>query len=182
MEIYAKAEKFVTDTLEKGDNQNDIVHAQRTVYWVKQLKPDADEALLVAAVAHDIERAIYGDWKKGSDDSVALRKHQDLSAAEIEKFLAEEGVDKIFIERVKNLVAHHEEGGDAEQNILCDADCLAFFEDKALRRVQKWRELGKTKDEMRHNLDFYFSRLTSTAAKAVAQKWYDLAVREIESN
>ena len=127
MEIYNKAERFVIDTLQKIDNQNDIIHAQRTVHWVKQLKPDADEALLVSAVAHDIERAIYGDWKKGSDDPEALRKHQDLSATEIEKFLRSENIKEEFIARVKHLVAHHEEGGDDDQNVLCDADCLSFF-------------------------------------------------------
>jgi len=180
MEIYDKAEKFVIDTLEKADNQKDIVHAKRVVYWVKQLKPEADEALLVAAVAHDIERAIYGDWKKGSDDPEVLRRHQDLSAREIEKFLQTEKVDQAFIERVKELVAHHEGGGDADQNVLCDADCLSFFEDKAVRRVKKWKEQGKTKEEMHKNMNFYFSRIISQEAKEIAQKWYDEALGDIE--
>jgi len=179
MEVYNKAEKFVMDTLRKADNQNDIIHAERTAYWVKQLKPNADETLLVAAIAHDIERAIYGDWKKGSDDPEALRKHQDLSAAEIEKFLKSENVDKNFIERVKNLVAHHEEGGDDDQNVLCDADCLSFFENKALRRVKKWKERGKTKEEMRKNMEFYFSRIISQEAKGIAKNWHEEVLREI---
>jgi hypothetical protein len=180
MEIYNKAEQFVIDTLKKVDNQNDIIHAKRTVYWVRQLMPDADEALLVAAVAHDIERAIYGDWKKGSDDPDALRKHQNLSATEIEKFLKSENVDGSFIERVKSLVAHHEEGGDDDQNVLCDADCLSFFEDKSLRRVRKWKEQGKTKEEMRKNMDYYFSRIITQKAKDIAKKWYDEASKQIE--
>lgn len=180
MEIYNKAEKFVIDALEKADNQNDIIHAKRTAYWVKQLRPDADEALLAAAIAHDIERAIYGDWKKGSDDPEALRKHQDLSAIEIEKFLKGESVDESFIEKVKYLIEHHEEGGDDDQNALCDADCLSFFEDKSLRRVRKWKEQGKTKEEMRKNMDYYFSRIITPKAKDIAKKWYDKALQEIE--
>lgn len=180
MEIYNKAEQFVMDILGKVDGQNDIIHAKQTVYWVKQLNPNADEALLVAAVAHDIERAIYGDWKKGSDDPEALRKHQDLSAIEIGKFLKSEGVEERFIERVEYLVAHHEEGGDNDQNALCDADCLSFFEDKSLRRVKKWKEQGKTKEEMRKNMDYYFSRIITQNAKDIAKKWYDEALQEIE--
>jgi len=180
MKLYNKAEQLVINALEKVDNKNDITHAKRTVHWVKQLRPDADEALLVAAVSHDIERAIYGDWKKGSADPEALRKHQNLSATEIEKFLKGEVADNNFIERVKYLVAHHEEGGDDDQNILCDADCLSFFEDKSLRRVKKWKEQGKTKEEMRKNMDYYFSRIITPKAKNIAKKWYDEALQEIE--
>lgn len=179
LEIYDKVDQFVIQA-GKG-NQNDIRHAQRTAYWVKQLKPEADEALLVAALAHDIERAIYGDWKKGTDDLAALRKHQDLSALEIEKFLQSQNVSAEFIERVKNLVAHHEEGGDDDQNVLCDADCLSFFEDKAVRRVKKWKEEGKSSEEMKKNMDFYFSRIVSPRAKDIAQKWYDAALQEISN-
>lgn len=181
MEIYNKTEKFVVNILEKAENSNDIIHAKRTAYWVQQLNPNADEALLVSAVSHDIERAIYGDWKKGSDDPEALRKHQDLSATEIEKFLKSEDVNEEFIARVKHLVAHHEEGGDDDQNVLCDADCLSFFEDKALRRVRKWKEQGKTREEMRKNMNFYFSRIISGQAKNIAKNWYDEALQEIDN-
>ena len=182
MKLFGKAEDYVIGLLEKAENSNDIRHAKQTVCWVRALKPDADEALLIAAVAHDIERAIHGDWKAGSDDPEALRKHQDLSATEIEKFLKMEGVDEGIIERVKYLVANHETGGDEDQNILCDADVLSFFEDKALRRMKKWKEQGKTKEEMHKNMDYYFSRIITPKAKEIAQKWYDEAKEEIENN
>ncbi len=54
------------------------------------------------------------------------------------------------------MVSFHEQGGDREQNILCDADTLAFFEEKALRRVKKWKEEGKPKEEIRKNINFIF--------------------------
>lgn len=180
MKLLNKTEGWVVDLLEKVENHNDIRHAKQTVYWVKQLKPDADEAMLIAAVAHDIERAVYGDWKAGSDDPEALRKHQDLSAAEIEKFLKSEGVDEETIERVKYLVANHETGGDDDQNVLCDADVLSFFEDKAVRRVRKWKEQGRTKEEMQKNMDYYFSRIITPKAKEIAQQWYNEAKQEID--
>lgn len=30
-------------------------HLIRAEYWLKRLKPDADEAMIVATIAHDIE-------------------------------------------------------------------------------------------------------------------------------
>lgn len=180
MNLYEKTEQFVIDSFTKAGKPTDISHGQRTVYWIKQLKPDAEEALLIAGIAHDIEKAFYGDWKKGSSDSGALRKHQNLCADEIEKFLKNEDASQNLIERVKHLVAHHEEGGDENQNILCDADCLSFFEERVLVRVKKYKERGKPKEEIKKDVDYYFSRIVSEKAKRIAQKWYDEAVKELE--
>lgn len=181
MDLYNKVERFVADSFIKAGKPTDVFHGKRTVYWIKQLKPDADEALLIAGVAHDIERAFYGDWKKGSDNPEALRKHQDLCVAEIGKFLKSEGADKDLVERVKQLVAHHEEGGNDDQNVLCDADCLSFFEEKILRRVKEYKKQGMSKEEMKKNIDYYFFRINSQKARQVAQKWYTEAIMEIES-
>ena len=120
--------------------------------------------------------------EKGSDDPEVLRKHQDLSAAEIEKFLRGEKYDEKLIVRVKHLVACHEEGGDVDQNILCDADCLAYFEEKAMRHVKKDKADGKPLDEIRKKLNFNFHRIHSEEAKQIARKWYDSAVNELEKN
>jgi hypothetical protein len=180
MDLYDKTEQFVVDAFTKVEKLTDISHGKRTVYWIKWLKSDADEALLIAGVAHDIERAIYGDWKKGSSDLEDLKKHQNLSADEIEKFLKSENANQEIIDRVKNLIAHHEEGGDEDQNVLCDADCLSFFEEKILRRVKKYKEDGKSKEEIKKNVDYYFSRIISEKAKQIATKWYEEALREME--
>ena len=85
--LYNKTEEFIVDALTKANNENDIFHAKRTAYWVKELKPDAGVELLIAGLSHGIERAFYGDWKAGSDDPKKLKKHQELSAKEIKKFL-----------------------------------------------------------------------------------------------
>ncbi len=178
--MYDKVERFVIDSFEKVDKPTDAYHAKRTAYWIQKLKPDADEALLIAGVAHDIERAFHGDWKKGSDDPEMLRKHQDLSVAAIEKFLLKEKAGEELIERVKHLVAHHEEGGDEDQNILCDADCLAYFEEKALRHAKEARKKG-TEEKMRKKLEYVYSRITLGKAKQIAKKWYDEAISYINT-
>ena len=36
----------------------DARHAENTLDWLLRLKPDADEALQIAALGHDIERAL----------------------------------------------------------------------------------------------------------------------------
>ena len=180
MEIYPEAEQFMVDACTVAKNETDISYHRRTVHWVKFLKPDASEALLVAAILHDIEREMNGDWKAGSSDPIALQKHEELSALEAEMFLQKEKADEKFIEKVKDLILHHETGGTEEQNILCDADAAAWLEEKALRNVKASKKKGKTKEEMKEKLMDVFGRITSDAAKRMARPWLDDALTELE--
>ncbi len=61
MSFLQRTEQFVIEAFTKVDKPTDIFHAQRTAYWIRQLEPNADEALLVAGLAHDIERSFNGD-------------------------------------------------------------------------------------------------------------------------
>jgi hypothetical protein len=179
MNLFDKTEQFVVDAFTKAGNPGEISHHQRTAYWIKELKPDADEALLIAGMAHDIERAFHGDWKAGSDDPEKLKKHQKLSASIVEKFLREQGAPDVLIMRVTELILHHEEGGNEAQNVLCDADCLAYFEEKALRNAKKYKAQGRA-EEMKKKLEYVFGRISAPKAKAIAQKWFQEALSECD--
>jgi len=56
MNLYNKAEKFVIELFEKTGNAWEMPHAKRVAYWIKILKPNADEAYLIAAIGHDIAK------------------------------------------------------------------------------------------------------------------------------
>ncbi|MDP2708684.1 MAG: DUF4202 family protein [bacterium] len=173
--ILSKAERFAAKTFTRAGKPTDVYHAQRTVHWIKQLKPDADEALAVAGALHDIERAFYGDWKKGSTSQEDLQKHQDLSSSEAEKFLKSQQAGEALINKVKLLIAMHEVGGDEEQSILCDADCLAYFEEKALRHAEEAKQNGE-EAEMIKKLDFNFKRFSAPRAREIARPFYEKAM------
>ena len=170
------------DAFTKAGSKVGIAHHQRTAYWASQLKPDISEALMIAAITHDIERAFNGDWKAGSSDPKKLRKHQDLCAEEVEKFLKKLKANKNLISRVKTLIAHHEEGGDEEQNILCDADCLTYLENVAFRHARTYLEKGMTKEEMKQKLEYVYGRISSDKAKELGQRWHKKALDELENS
>lgn len=46
----------------------DSVHSKLTLKWLLKLKPNADEYLQIAALAHDIERAVTGITEKDLKD------------------------------------------------------------------------------------------------------------------
>lgn len=178
--LYEKAEQYLIEAFTKADKPADIVHGQRTSYWIGQLQPRADEALLIAGLLHDIERALNGDWKNHSDAPELLQKHSDMSAEAAAEFLRGEGADEAFIERVKRLISRHEVGGDADQDVLCDADCLAFFEEKALRNAKKLKQEGR-QAEMQHRLDYVLGRITSPQGRDIARPFYDEAKNLLDS-
>lgn len=86
-----------------------VKHFDRTVHWVKVLRPDADDALIIAAYAHDIERGlrkpehqeIYHNSAQGFQDEAFLTHHQEEGARLIGEFLEKEGVNTPIIKRVK---------------------------------------------------------------------------------
>lgn len=150
------------------------------MHWVKQLKPDADDALLIAA--HDIERAFRLPERKGQyhregfRDRDLLTHHQERGAALIGEFLAQEGAPKKLITRVQHLVRAHEKGGDADQDLLKDCDSISFFETNAEHFItDKAPELGKEKvsDKFR----WMFERISSEKAKRIARPLYEDALR-----
>lgn len=134
-DYYNKVEKFVADSFTKeGKLSKGFKHFERTVHWVKELRPDADEALLIAAIGHDIERA-YTDEEmgrlkqsRGFQDEEFLRKHSERGAKIVAEFLSSHNADSALIIRTKELISKHEVGGTEDQNLLKDADSLSFFE------------------------------------------------------
>ena len=107
--MLEEVQRFVDDAFRRRDSNKIFKHFERTVFWTKQLKPDADEAILIAAYAHDIGRAVSNeslDFYKDKElnDADYLEEHQKDSARIITKFLEKEGYDKEAISRISNMV------------------------------------------------------------------------------
>ena len=184
--FYKKVEQFVIDTFTEAGNDRGIKHFLRTVHWVKILKPDADEALLISAVAHDIERGFRNhqtyDRIKKADKGFRSDEHlihrQNEGAKIIGEYLQQIGSDKKMIERVKMLISKHEVGGNDDQNLLKDADSVSFFENNVEYFVNK--KVDETsKDKVKDKFDWMFNRISSEKAKQIARPWYEEAIKKL---
>jgi len=181
MDLYKKVEQFVRESSSKSDR-----HAFRTVFWMKKIYLQADEAMLIAAIAHDIERAFKKDKlegikgnKKGFLDKKCIKDHQEKSAEIIGDFLEKQGAEDSLINKVKMLVSKHEVGGNEEQNILKDADAISFFENNVNYFIEKLLfEVGKK--EVKDKLDWTFNKITSSRAKEISRPWYEDGIRKLE--
>ena len=158
----------------------------RTVYWAKKLKPKAGEALFIAALAHDIERAfrqkdvLEREKLFGYADKEFLRLHMERSAQIIAEFLKEQKAGKDLIEKVKELVSKHEFGGSEEQNILKDADSISFFENNAERFLIKHLPIVG-KEIVKKKIDWMYERISSEKAKKTAKPFYEKAIKKLNA-
>jgi len=187
-ELYQKVEQFVVDSFTKAGNIEGIKHLKRTVYWVLQLKSDADEALLISAIAHDIERVFRNpnyieELKKserGFRDEGRINHHQEEGAEIIANFLKSQEANKELIERVKMLVSKHEVGGNDEQNLLKDADSMSFFENNVEYFISNLApKVGA--DKVKEKFKWMFGRISSEKAKEIARLWYEDAMRQLNA-
>ena len=126
-------------------------HLLRTEDWAVVLEPEAGEALRLAAVLHDIERAFPDpdaswDSARDWDSPVYNRWHQDRSARIATEWLRERGAAAELVEEVERLILVHEDGGWPEADVLQAADSLSFLETLA-PLVVGWVESGRSTRE-----------------------------------
>jgi hypothetical protein len=117
--------------LKTGPRPKELAHAELLTAWVQRLRPDASEALLLAARAQHIRRweIPRASYPAGRQGYLRWRRAlQDFHAAEAGRILAECGYDAATISRVKQLIHKQGLGRDPDVQALEDGLCLVFFE------------------------------------------------------
>lgn len=147
-------------------DQTEYSHLYSVWQWVLKLKPDADIALQLAALGHDIDRSIE-DIKKRREDFAIYdeykKEHALLSAQIMCDILQKHGFDEATIVKVKYLIENHEVGGEGDVEILKEADSITYFNNLSHYRQMHTRE--QTIDKIR----FMYDRLNEKAKSVVNQ-------------
>jgi hypothetical protein len=112
----------------------ELAHAELVTQWVHKLRPDASEALLLAARGHHLQRWVVPRTSYPAGRSGYLKWRRDLHrrhAEELGAILRDCGYDDATIDRVGALVRKEGLGrspDDPEVQALEDALCLVFLE------------------------------------------------------
>ena len=146
-------------------------HADNTLEWLLRLEPDAGEALQLAALAHDIDRAIEGGKvRRGDFDDydVFKRAHARHGAELLRPILTACGVARDVVDEACRLVEVHEVGGDPDADLLKDADSISYFDVNLTLYYQRegWAE------SKRRSL-WGYQRLSARARKIVENIGYE---------
>ena len=147
-------------------DKTEYSHLYSVWQWVLKLKPDADIALQLAALGHDIDRSIEDRRKKREDFAIYdeyKKEHALLSAQIMYDILRKHGFDETTIAKVKYLIENHEIGGEGDVEILKEADSIAYFNN--LSHYQQTHTQEQTIDKIR----FMYNRLNDKAKSMVSQ-------------
>jgi ketosteroid isomerase-like protein len=118
-------------TIRGRTGPKEVLHAELVSEWVARLRPDAGEALRLAARGHHFRRwmvprssapagrAGYLRWRKA---------RQEDQARELGELLAGAGYDAETVQRVQALVRKEDLTRDPDVQTLEDALCLVFLE------------------------------------------------------
>jgi limonene-1,2-epoxide hydrolase len=121
-------------TVRDRTGPKEVIHADLVTEWVLRLKPDADEALLLAARGHHfrrwtLPRASYPDGRAGY---LRWRKAlHEQHARELGAVVAAAGYDSTEVARVQSLVRKDglaKAAANDDVQVLEDALCLVFLE------------------------------------------------------
>ena len=126
----ACARARILDLIGRSEVPEDPAHAENTLQWLLRLAPEADAALRIAALAHDIERALPDRYRREDFDDYDAFKvaHARRGARLLRGILEDCGVAATVLEEACRLVARHETGGDPRSDLLKDADSLSYFD------------------------------------------------------
>ncbi len=131
MDSIVCAKQQIRAIISKSSVPEDPIHAENVLEWIVKLQPDADEALQIAALAHDIDRA---DERRKiqradfNDYDQFKAAHANNSATILKEILHECQVEQSIIDEACRLVNRHEIGGDPRSDLLQDADSISYFE------------------------------------------------------
>jgi len=185
--MLGKIKQFVKESFEKGVNfsPTQLIHFEGTLNWLKVLKPDATEDMLIAAYAHDISRAfrqtdsVETFKNKEFNDPKYLKEHQESGAKIISDFLRENDYPEDKIIFIANMIAHHEAGIDEYSNLLMDADSLSFLENNVPHFINQISKQGK--DKIQAKIIWMYDRINSDRAKELARPFYNDAIVALEN-
>ena len=160
-------------------------HLVRARDWAVVLEPRAGEALRVAAVLHDVERAFpdpdcpwdpAGDW----DHPGYLQWHQERAARIAAQWLGEQGAPEGLVDEVRRLILVHEDGGWPEADVLQAADSLSFLETLSGVTVA-WVRRGVPLQRAVDKLQFMADRIRVQDAQPHAAVLLAAALRDLDA-
>jgi hypothetical protein len=95
--------------------------------WLDRLAPGSQEAVRLATLTHDMERAFPGPDSpemQSLNDPVYIRLHSERSARIVGTWLRDNGASEALVHNVETLILAHETCGWLEADLVQAADSL----------------------------------------------------------
>lgn len=152
-------------------------HLLKSLEWVDRLAPDASEAVRLATLTHDMERAF------GGPDAIPIKMsdrtyeetHSNRSARIVGEWLRANGAGAQLAGEVEALIRVHEWGGARDANLVQAADSLSFLETN-IDLMVGFANTGKySRADIAFKIDQMYERIQLPAAKELARPLWEQA-------
>lgn len=158
-------------------------HLLKALEWLDRVAPDSSEAVRLATLTHDMERAFPGPDQpviKTLSDPEYERVHSLRSARIVGAWLREQHAKEALVEHVEALVVAHEFGGWPEADLVQAADSLSFLETNIDLFLGFVRSGKHPAHEVRKKFNSMFGRIQVPRLKLLAQPLVDRALQQLD--
>lgn len=131
MNSIESAKGRIREVIAASKVPEDPGHADNTLAWLLKLDPKADPAMQIAALAHDIDRAVEARKVRRfnfDDYDVFKAAHAQNGAKILREILDDCQVAKDITDEACRLVTLHEVGGDSRSDLLKEVDSISYFD------------------------------------------------------
>ena len=157
-------------------------HLLRALEWLDDLEPAASEAVRLATLTHDMERAFPGpDSPKLSrlDDPEYNQLHCERSARIVTEWLRARQTPQPLIDDVEQLILAHETGGWPEADLVQAADSLSFLDTNVDLFLGFVRSGRFSATAVRWKFEHTYDRIKVPRARAIARPLVNDAVTRL---
>jgi hypothetical protein len=159
-------------------------HLVRALEWLDRIAPGSSDALRIATVTHDMERAFPGPDQPihtSLVDPDYERAHSERSARIVGAWLRERHADASLVSEVERLILAHEFGGWHEADLLQAVDSLSFLDTNIDLFLGFVRSGRFSADEVRKKFEHSYDRIKPPHLKAVAAPMRDAAMAQLDA-
>jgi hypothetical protein len=171
--LFETARRWVVDNYTYNS-----FHLINTLEWLDRFAPGSRDAVRLAALTHDMERAFPGPDQPvltSLTDPTYTRLHAERSARIVGAWFRAQTTDAALVQDIDALVLAHEVGGWPEANLLQAADSISFL-DANLELALSWVRSGRfSGHDVRAKLDYSYDRIQVPDVKVLAQPFLERA-------
>jgi hypothetical protein len=158
-------------------------HLLKSLDWLDRIAPGASEAVRLATLTHDMERAFGGPDAIPivMNDRAYEKAHSDRSARIVGEWLRANGADASLAGAVEDLIRVHEWGGSPDANLVQAADSLSFLETN-VELMLGFAESGRySRDVIASKFDQMYDRIQLPDARQLARPMWERAKDRMEA-
>jgi hypothetical protein len=159
-------------------------HLLRALERLDDLAPGSSEAVRLATLTHDMERAFPGpDSPRMSalDDPEYNQLHCQRSARIVTAWLRDQDAPHPLVSDVEQLILAHETGGSAEADLVQAADSLSFLDTNIDLFLGFVRSGRFPVSAVRKKFEQTYDRIRVPRARAIARPLVDDAVARLSA-